>query len=117
MRALFILLLLLPLSSFAELADPLRPPGARASSPSRTASGQATAPEWVLQSTLTDASRRSAVINQRSVQVGDRVDGAQVLAIEPGRVELASPSRRFTITLWNETPVKQPSRTGEPTGP
>jgi MSHA biogenesis protein MshK len=71
------LLLALPADGL-EIVDPTRPQdGAR--------DGER---PLLLQSVLVSETRRVAVINGRTLQVGDRVDGARVTRIEPGSVWL-----------------------------
>jgi MSHA biogenesis protein MshK len=76
-----------------ERRDPLKPPGEVRSTPATTFNADA----WRLVSTLVADGRRVAIINDRAVRVGDRVGGARVIAIEPGRVSLDYRGRRFTV--------------------
>jgi len=96
-RGWVLLALFLPAMVMAaqhERRDPLRPPGeiGAVSEPSFDASA------WQLFSTLVADGRRVAIINDRTVRVGDRVEGARVVAIESGRVELDYRGRRFAIS-------------------
>lgn len=75
------------------LHDPTRPDFA---SPAKTAHATA---GWQLNSTLISAHRRLAMINGKTVGVGDRVDGATVIAIRAGAVRLRRSGRQFTIHL------------------
>lgn len=52
-----------------------------------------------LESTLVSARRATAVINGRSVQVGDRVDGATVARIQPHEVILRAGTRDIHLRL------------------
>lgn len=91
-----LLALFLPLGAVAagaELRDPLRPPVTVSASPASSFNAAA----WRLSSTLVAEGRRVAIINGRTVRVGDRVGGARVLAIDAGRVRLDYRGRRFTI--------------------
>jgi MSHA biogenesis protein MshK len=76
------------------LADPTRP---------ATGGAPALAPvdegAFALQSTLISPARRVAVINGRSYTVGDRVNGARILAIEPYAVQLDEADGRRTLRL------------------
>lgn len=74
--------------------DPLRPPGEVRTSEAVSFNADA----WQLASTLVADGRRVAIVNDRTVRVGDRVGGARVLAIETGRVALDYRGRRFTIS-------------------
>lgn len=68
--------------------------------------------KWQLQATRVSAGSRSAVIDDRIVTVGSRIDGAEVVSIEAGRVNLRRGTRITSIEL--ELPaVKQPSTSGE----
>lgn len=87
-----------------EGADPMRPPGAPAAGTSR-------APSWTLSSTLVGDGRRLAVVNGRLVGVGDRVDGARVIDIDPRRVRLAVDGRAFDVPLQHG---RWKQRTGAP---
>ncbi|GAB4303394.1 MAG: hypothetical protein Kow0096_25430 [Thiohalomonadaceae bacterium] len=87
----------------AALDDPMRPPGSAAFS-AGAASG---ASQFVLSSTLIARERRSAVINGRSVGVGDHVDGARVIEIQPSQVRLQHQGRRLTLSLL-PVAVKKP---------
>ncbi len=106
-----LLALALPLAALAA-GDPTRPPGLRA-----PAGGGAPAarPRWQLNATLISPERRSAMINGRTVVVGDRINGARVLAIQPAMVRLRGKRGEFNIYLhgrvrFNKKPtVKQPS--------
>jgi len=88
----------------ATLKDPTRPPTIQ--SAGRTVATRA-AP-WHLTSTLISPERRIAVINRRSVETGQRVGGALVVWIGPGRARLRHNGREFTLRLlpWEvKTPV------------
>ncbi|MEW6647558.1 MAG: Type II secretory pathway component [Pseudomonadota bacterium] len=99
---LFLSLLLLAGSAVA-LDDPMRPPGSAAFA-AGAASG---APQFVLSSTLIARERRSAVINGRSVGVGDHVNGARVIEIQPSQVRLQHQGRQLTLSLL-PVAVKKP---------
>jgi len=96
-RGWILLALFLPALAGAEETqrrDPLQPPGEVRTSTEAAFNADA----WRLVSTLVADGRRVAIINDRTVGVGDRVGGARVLAIESGRVALDYRGRRFTIT-------------------
>lgn len=67
------------------LADPTRPPNA-AGAPVDVSGSAASSP--VLQSILLSPNRRLALIDGRTVQVGDRVGDARVVAIDVDSVKL-----------------------------
>ncbi|WP_127474647.1 hypothetical protein [Sulfurivermis fontis] len=81
----------------------MRPPG-RAAVSTAMASGAA---QFVLSSTLIARERRSAVINGRSVGVGDHVNGARVIEIQPSQVRLQHQGRQLTLSLL-PVAVKKP---------
>lgn len=104
------LLLAAALAASAEeppVTDPTRAPdggGARLDPVSGTA--------WVLRSTHVSAAVRSAVINDRVVSPGSRVYGAEVIVIEPGRVQLRRGTELITLRLQLPS-VKRPAEGGE----
>lgn len=77
------------------LHDPLRPPAVFSNPVAATRS----APSWQLASTLVAGDQRSAVINGRVLGLGDRVDGAEVVDIQPGAVRLRRSDREFLVEL------------------
>ncbi|HEY5602386.1 MAG TPA: hypothetical protein VIM41_04690 [Gammaproteobacteria bacterium] len=81
-----------------RIDDPTRPPGLDALPPS-TISSVKEAPRWVLSSILVSPERRTAVVNDRVVAVGDRVSGAVVIEIEPATVRLRSNAGDLTLIL------------------
>ena len=95
--------LVLIFSSMALAAnDPMRPPMASAST-------KQSAPGWVLNSVLISEDRNIAVINQRPVYEGGKINGAKVLKIYPDRVRLSTADKTFYIKLLPLS-VKQPVR-------
>jgi len=81
-----------------ELADPMRPPDSQ-DAPNSAEAPVAPRPALTLQSTLVSGDRRSAVINGRSVGVGERVNGARVVAISASGVRLRDGRGVFTLRL------------------
>ena len=73
--------------------DPTRPEGAGAAAPAETTG------RLELRAVLIGSLRRVAVINGRAVGVGDRVDGAEVLAIEPGQVRIRAADGERELSL------------------
>jgi MSHA biogenesis protein MshK len=59
-------------------------------------------PTWTLQSILSSAERRVAVINGVSVREGDRIGAAHVMSIRPEAVVLRTDHRTVTLRLWPE---------------
>jgi len=66
---------------------------------------------YALYSTLVSQGRRLAIINGRSVAVGDVVSGAKVKEIKPRLVRLNKNGKEFTIGLINKRWKKQPVKT------
>jgi len=86
------------LSAYAEaLVDPTRPPSHKASSKSLI--GIKAAPKWVLSSTLIAPARRLAIINGKTVSVGQRVGTARVLSIEPSQVAIIEGNKEIVLRL------------------
>lgn len=92
----------------APLADPTRPAflggGVKASRDTKAAA-------WTLTSTLISPERRVAVINHRVVQVGQTVDGAKLVAVEPGKALLRRGNKNIQLTLAAGA-VKRKAKTG-----
>lgn len=57
---------------------------------------------WTLQSILSSADRRIAIINGTRVQEGDRIGTARVVSIQPSQVVLNTGDRTLTLPLWPE---------------
>lgn len=96
---LFAALLVPALASAQPLPDPTERTAMQ-----RTGDTTTARVAWVLQSTLIAEDRRVAVINGESVTVGDRVDGAVVLGIEPFAVRLRAAGGIVVITLTDGDP-------------
>jgi len=82
-----------PAAADSALPDPTRP------AVQRSATAQAPAPRWHLESTLVSPERRLAVIDGRMVRAGDRLGDAQVLEIGPDQVTLRSDERIVHLRL------------------
>ena len=91
----------------AELVDPTRPPNMK--SIAKGVAKKQNRPRWVLSSTLVSAGRRSAVINDKVVAVGDRVNSARVVSIQPSSVRLQVNGRDITLVMLKKD-VKSVSR-------
>lgn len=95
------ILLLMSLATVqAQLDDPTRPPGYRLALPGGKKA--ATAIYYSLSSVRISPSRRSAVVNDRTVESGDVVNGAKVIAIYPAAVKLKKKGKTFTIRLVSQ---------------
>jgi hypothetical protein len=92
-------LLLLAASAAADetpLKDPMRPFGGSAGA---AAESTAPAPRFALTALVIAPSRRVAVVNGRSYFVGQAVDGATIVAIEPGIVRLQERGTELVLHL------------------
>jgi hypothetical protein len=78
---------------FANIPDPTRPSGWHDGGGSTVNQG------LVLQATTISASRRIAVINGQRLAVGDRVQGATVVEVQPFQVRLQRAGRDITLRL------------------
>ena len=96
------------LSPVKALEDPTRPPTTdiKKMTSVNTTSKKS---RWVLSSTLISSSRRTAVINDKVVSKGDRVNGATVVSIEPSAVRLRNRGRVVILTLLKKN-IKSLSR-------
>lgn len=118
-RCLLILVMAQEMPALAALQDPTRPPtqaAASVSSPT-TSSG----PRWVLTSMLVSPERRTAVINDQVVGIGDRVGGARVMDIQADAVRLRAEGREVTLVMLKtnvkksvKSPVQNPGRSSAP---
>jgi MSHA biogenesis protein MshK len=81
------------------LADPTRPP---VLTPGRVTGVQKTM-KWKLTSTLIGPQRRVAVINGRAVRMGGTIDGAVLVAVQPGRASLRYEGRMIQVDLMAGT--------------
>jgi MSHA biogenesis protein MshK len=57
---------------------------------------------WTLQSILSSADIRIAVINDTCVREGDRIGDARVISIQPSHVVLNTGNRTMTLKLGNK---------------
>lgn len=103
-----LLLLLLPACTLAldavALDDPMRPPQAVG----RTGKAVRAAPGYLLTSTLIARHERRAVVNGKTVRIGDRIAGARVEEIEPTQVRLRRDGSDIVVRLL-PTRVKRPA--------
>ncbi len=93
----------------APLDDPTRPPVAQ--QPNKAHKAVHKPIRWTLNSTLVSVQRRAAVINDRVVGVGEKINGARVVEILPMAVRLRYNGRDITLVLLKKN-IKQPSRSG-----
>ncbi|NOY71723.1 MAG: hypothetical protein GXP14_05005 [Gammaproteobacteria bacterium] len=106
----------------AELEDPTRPPIGNSNKATATIAPvqQNKTSAWVLRSTLVSSQRRTAVINDYVVIPGDDINGATVVDIQQGQVQLRVKGKNITLSLapkevktviWQHSP--QISKTAE----
>ena len=99
---------IVPITIQAQLDDPTRPPGYRLVLPGGK---KATAVvRFFLSSVRISSARRSAVVNDRSVEAGDLVNGAKVVAIYPSSVKLKKEGKTFTVRLVSQVVKKTITR-------
>jgi hypothetical protein len=81
---------------FDGLPDPTRPPSSTPGGGESVASG---VQGLVLQSVLIAPQRRLAVINGRTLAIGERIDGVTVIDIQPHEVVVKRASGELTLRL------------------
>ena len=94
----------LPVVVQAQLDDPTRPPGHRLVLPG--GKKVTTAIRFSLSSVRISKTRRLAIVNDHSVETGDVVNGAQVVAIYPSSVKLKKQGKMFTVRLVSDVVKK-----------
>jgi len=106
---LFILMMfsIVPVTLQAQLDDPTRPPGYRLVLPGGK---KATTVRYSLSSVRISSIRRSAIVNDRSVETGDLINGAKVIAIYPSSVKLKKQGKIFTVRLVSQIMKKTRTR-------
>ncbi|MDT8383709.1 MAG: hypothetical protein RRB22_04775 [Gammaproteobacteria bacterium] len=102
-------LVLLGVWPVQAMQDPTRPPVAEATARA-VAVQQNSSPRWTLHSTLVSSARRTAVINDRVVSQGDRINGATVVSIQPAAVLLRVAGRELRLGMEKKN-IKSLSRT------
>lgn len=85
----------------AQFDDPMRPPGYRIFKPGQKSVSLAR--RYTLSFVRISSSRRSAIINDRLVEIGNRVSGARVIAIYPSSVKLKKKGKVFTIKILSKS--------------
>jgi len=89
-------------SATEPLPDPTRPVLMGGVQKAKTADPK----HWQLTSVLISAQRRVAVINDQVVRIGQNINGAKLLTVEPGSALLSHAGRRIRLELIAE-PVKR----------
>lgn len=92
-----------PVVGGETLSDPTRPPVMTLGRPLPNAQEPM---QWQLSATVIGPQRRVAVINEQALQVGQKIDGAELLAVEPGSALLLHRGREMQLKL-NSITVKQ----------
>lgn len=85
------------ISAMAQLDDPMRPPGHRLFVPGQKNSS--TSVRYTVSMVQISSLRRTAIVNNRLVEVGDVVRGAKILGIYPSSVKLRKQGKTFTVKL------------------
>lgn len=93
---------LVPVAVQAQLDDPTRPPGHRLVLPGGEKASSTAAITYTLSSVFISPMRRSAIVNDRSVELGDIINGAKVVEIYPSAVKLKKQGKIFTIRLVSQ---------------
>lgn len=88
----------------AQLDDPTRPPGYRLVLPGGKTAASAT--RYTVTSIRISASRRVAIVNDKSVEQGDSVNGAKVVEINPSDVKLKKKGKLFSVKLVSQVVKK-----------
>ena len=102
-QALLLLAVAAGAAAQSGLGDPTRPTSL--SEPDEVAR-TAQLPRWRLQSTLIADDRRVAVINGRTVSVGERIEGAMLLEVRSDGVTLQQDGQRLNLRLPGRVEVK-----------
>ena len=91
----FIIMFVMSTTLQAQLDDPTRPPGYRLATPG----AKKVVIHFSLSSVRISSTRRSAIVNDQSVEAGDVINGAKVIAIYPSSVKLNKQGKIFTVEL------------------
>jgi MSHA biogenesis protein MshK len=91
-------------SAFGQpVADPTRPASLAVGNTSADISQPL---KWKLTSTLIGPQRRVAIINDKIVQIGQKIDGAELVAVDAGSVMIRYSGKKIQLKLIAGT-VKQ----------
>ncbi len=98
-------------TSYADLPDPTRPSTLRPA-PHGAVTAKSSAPrrvDLILQSTLISPERRIAIINGRTVSVGAKIDGAEIIVIRPNEVMIKQDGTTRSLRLLTDGVAQRPS--------
>lgn len=85
-----------PASAGEMLTDPTQPPVLAAGRPAPSMKRPL---QWRLTATIIGPQRRVAVINEQAVQIGQEIDGAMLVVVEPGSALLLHKNRKVQLKL------------------
>ena len=92
------------------LQDPMRPPSFAATSGGETAEESQLGP--VLQSTVLSNGRRIAMIDGKSMKVGDKIGEARIVTIDPASVTLREGKTTRVLEMFQGIKVTHPKPPG-----
>lgn len=97
---------LLPLSAVAEeLPDPTRPPSSIVA-PAGAGAATGTSPSPALQSIIISKSRRAAIIDGETVELGGKYGDAKLIEVNEGGIVLRGAQGRQVMTLFPGVEMK-----------
>jgi hypothetical protein len=92
--------------AYAALHDPTCPPGM-----TQPHNGSARG-DLQIQSIIITAHKKTVIIGDRHLTIGDKIMGAKIVAIDQDTVTLQGQSGKFTIALFHPI-IKTPVKNGE----
>ncbi len=105
-RALFFLLAFYVVPAFAEeLVDPTRPPASLTAPVAAPASGVPEIRPARLQSILISKTRRAAIIDGESVELGGKYGDAKLIEVNEGSIVLRGAQGRQVMTLFPDVKI------------
>ena len=100
----------LPIAAATAADLPLRDPTAPYRPPAAAAARVASARRYVLTGVLMSAQRRVAILDGLPCMEGDRVDGAEVIAIETKQVRLRVAGKEIVVHLKSQRRSKDETK-------
>ena len=103
----------------AELPDPTRPPASLMQAGDEAVLGQKApiAPSAGLQSTFISSTRRAAIIDGKTVELGEKHGEAQLIEVNEGNVVLQNGSVRQVLSLFPRVKMTRSAINIKPTSP